>query len=411
MPRRLPRATILAVGLAVATAVALSGCSSTSTDGSAATTAAPPTTPAPTSTTTPGSDAVLFVAVGGNIDAYDTQPPFHRERVVAAGTAPDGSEPHGQICFYPDGSRRFVVAETRAAAPGVAAGAGWGVYQLTGDDIGTFRVARTGGFSSPSLASTDPPSTYGCAFLSDGRLLTTDVGNAQSGAPTGQLIEWFPPYGSTTVAHCTIATGLGSPRGLAVDPQGAIELAAARAPSAGVWRYSGAFPKTPGACAATPSAAAGGTVVSGVTANLLVPAGPNGLGTPDAVALTADGKGLVVTSAPDGVINRYDLGGTFSDTVLQPKAGEQLGATPRAGGTPLGVAVNADGAVFYADPGLLVGAGGAVAPGDRVGSVRRITFSQGRAQAPQVLNQGLPGPDGLGIFDPSKAAGGSASIA
>jgi len=426
MPRsrraRPGRAALLA-GLLGVGALLVAACSSTGSDDSASTTEPPtstPTTAAPTTSTTqpPGKDAVVFVTVGGNIDVYSTQPPFDRQRVVAAGTAPDGSEAHGQVCFLPDGSRRFVVAETRPAQAGKPAGAGFGLYQLTGDDVGTYRVARIGGVADPAASAGGGTTTYGCAFLPDGRLFTTVVG-AASGAPTGQLTEWFPPFTAAGATHCTIATGLATPGGLAADRSGGIEVAVSRAPGAGVWRFSGSFPTSATACGAlsppttTASDHGGGptTVASGLSAVLLVAAGPHGLSAPAAVAASADGKGIVVSSPPDGVIDSYDLSGRFVSTVLAPKAGEQLGATPRTWGTPFGVAVNADGAVFYADPGLLKSANGTIAPGTLVGSLRRIVVTGGKAAPPQLVNGHLPQPDGLGIFDPSAAAGGSASIA
>ncbi len=242
---------------------------------------------------------------------------------------------------------------------------------------------------------------------------------AGSGAPTGQLIEWFAPFTAARATHCTIATGLASPGGLAADERGTIEVAVSRSPGAGVWRFNGTFPTSATACGAltAPTSTTSGpgqgpaTVASGITATQIVAAGAHGLGAPAAVALTADGKGLVVTSPPDGVIDQFDLAGHFVSSILAPAAGEQLGTVPRASGTPFGVAVNADGAVFYADPGLIKSADGTIAPGARLGSLRRIVVTGGRAAAPQVVNRMLPAPDGLGIFDPSAAAGGSASIA
>ncbi len=414
--RGVRRATTLACGALALAAVVVTGCSSGSTP-TTTPTSAPTTTTTPTPSTTeqPGKNAVLFVAVSGNIDAYATQAPYSRQRVVAAGTAPDGTEPHGQICFFPDGSRRFVVAESRPAVAGSAAAAGFGIYQLTGDDVGTYRVSRVAGVVSPSAASTTSPSTYGCAFLADGRLLTTDVGLA-SGLPTGQLIEWFAPFTSATVAHCIVATGLSSPGGLAADRNGGIDVAASRAPGAGVWRFDGAFPKSAATCGVldAPTAHIAGApsrVLAGVAATDLVPAGPDGLSSPSAVAASADGRSLVVTSEPDGVINAYDLSGHLLSRVLAPPKGEQLGTTPRASGTPLGIAVNADGTIFYADPGLVRAADGSVAPGLETGGVWRIAVNGGQAAKPQAINRLLQGPDGVGIFDPDKASGGSASIA
>jgi len=405
LPRRL---ALAALGLAVASALA--ACSSGSNGQAVPTTAPAPTTTTPpsTSTTQPGQDAVAFVSVGGNIDAYDTRSPYQRQRVVAAGTAPDGSEPHGQICFTPDGSRRFVVAETRPAAAGAPASAGFGIYQLTGDGVGTFRVARVVGFTSPGAGPAAATLTYGCAFTKDGRLFTTDVGtpsaaDSQAGAADGQLIEWFPPFTGAAVAHCVVANGLAVPQGLAAEPDGSIDLASAGAPTAGVWHYGGSLPTRAATCsgAAVPRA--------GVTATRIVAAGANGLGSPSAVALTPDNKSLVVSSAVDGVIDQFGLDGTFTTTLLTPAPAGALGATPFATGTPLGVAVNADGAVFYADPGL-TRVGATVAPGARLGSLRRLAVNGGQPQPPTALNQGLPAPDGLGIFDPSKASGGAGSI-
>ena len=414
------RALLLAGALGVVAVLAAS-CSSAGNGESASTTApAPSTTLPPTTSTTqaPGKDAVVFVSVGGNIDAYAAQPPFDRQRVVAAGTAADGSEPHGQICFLPDGSRRFVVAETRPARAGRPAAAGFGLYQLTGDDVGTYRVARLGGVDDPAASAGGGSTTYGCAFLPDGRLLTTVVGSS-TGAATGQLPEWFAPFTAARATRCVIATGLASPGGLATDRNNGIEVAVSRAPGAGVWRFSGSFPASASACGAlsppTTTAANRATgpasVASGVTASQLVVAGAHGLSAPAAVAVSADGKSLVVTSPPDGIIDEFDLTGQFSSTLLAPKAGEQLGANPRASGSPFGVAVNGDGAVFYADPGLVKAPNGTIAPGIRVGSLRRIVVANGKAAPPQLVNGRLPGPDGLGIFDPTSAAGGSASIA
>jgi hypothetical protein len=396
-----------AVAVAAALACGLAACSSSANTATPATTEPPSTTAPPSTTTTaPGTDATVFVSVGGNIDAYDSQSPYHRQRVVAAGTASDGSEPHGQICFLPDGTKRFVVAETRPAAAGVAVSAGFGLYQLSGDGIGTYRVARLSGFTSPGAAATSATLTYGCTFDKAGHLFTTDVGtvsatNSQAGAANGQLIEWFPPFTGAVVSHCVLVTGLAVPQGLASQPDGSIDLASAGAPTAGVWRYSGRFPATAADCA---------TPVAGITATKLIPAGTNGLSAPAAVALTPDNKSLVVTSAVDGVIDQFDLDGTFATTLLTPSPAGALGATPFATGTPLGVAVNADGAVFYADPGL-VRTGASVEPAARLGSLRRLAVQNGQAQAPTALNQGLPAPDGLGIFDPSKASGGAGSIA
>ncbi len=247
-PRRWNRRALVVVVVAAALAALVVGCSSPTS--SSSTTTSTLDSGGATTTTAPEAQSVVFTTVAGNIDAYLPTDPFTRQRVVAAGTGPAGTAPHGQICFDSNGSRRFVVAETRTPVPGSTAkpAAGWGLYQLSGNDIGSFEVHRVTGWDSPSAPSADAPTTYGCAFLSTGQLVTTDVGNRQTGDATGQLVEYFPPFDGSTPASCTLDTGIASPLGLTAGPDDVLYLASSRAPTAGVWRYSGSFPTTATAC-------------------------------------------------------------------------------------------------------------------------------------------------------------------
>src|SRR3954454_6871803 len=147
--------------LAVALLLVAAGCSSNkANDTSAASSTTESSAPDQTTTTTTAdAQAVVFLATGGNIAAYLSISPYTRQRVVAAGTGPVGTVPHGQVCFAPDGSRRFVIAETRTP-DGAAPTAGWGLYQLTGDDVGSFAVRRVSGWDSPGAPSADAPTTY-----------------------------------------------------------------------------------------------------------------------------------------------------------------------------------------------------------------------------------------------------------
>jgi hypothetical protein len=426
--------TLLVTGVVLLAAVA---CSSSKPK------AAPPTTSTQppgsvTTTTTADAQPVVFAATDGNIDAYLTDQPFTRQRVVAAGTGPDHAVPHGQVCFVPDGSRRFVIAETRTP-DGAAPTAGWGLYQLTGDEVGSFRVRRTGGWDSPGAASADAPTTYGCAFLPDGRLLTTDVGNQRTGAPTGRLVEWFPPFDGATVTSCTIAGDLATPLGLSADADGGIYLASARAPTAGVWRYRGTFPGSANGCvtaipepadeppppSTTTTIGAGGpssstTVPSTpatparVTAKLIVPGGTDGVTAPIALAVAPGNQGFVVTSAPDGLIEAFDLDGGAAQTILKPAAASPGTTTTTVAGAPLqgspfGVVVSPTGAVIYTDIGLTAATSGALAPGDRAGALLLLDPSSGAGTTPTVIDHGLAAPDGLGLYVPGGGGGGAAS--
>jgi hypothetical protein len=417
MPRRLISTTAVAMALLLLVA----SCSSSKTKTATSSTTTPPPGQV-TTTTVPEAQGVLFSATDGNIDAYLTLPPYTRQRVVATGTGPAGTTPHGQICFTPDGSRRFVIAETRTP-PGAAATAGWGLYQLTGDDIGTFRVRRVAGWDSPGAPSTDAPTTYGCAFLPDGRLFTTDIGNQRSGPSTGRLVEWFPPFDTATPGQCVLATDLATPLGLAADPAGALYLASARAPTAGIWRYRGTFPADPAACVtATPEppdqttttipqgpAAPPGTVPAGspsVTVKLLIAGGASGLNAPTAVAVAPSGQAIVVSSAPDGLIVAFDLEGIDPTPLLTP-------VEPRSPATrsPFGLTIAPDGSVLYADTGLVATTAGVIAPGDSSGSLDSIATTGNRAQPPLTVDNGLDAPDGVGLYLPLSASGGAASKA
>jgi hypothetical protein len=121
------------------------------------------------------------------------------------------------------------------------------------------------------------------------------------------------------------------------------------------------------------------------------------------------GEALVVTSPPDGTILAYAIDGTqFGSPLLEPDTGTTLGpATSFPGGTPFGVVVSPEGAVIYADPGLVRSSSGAIAPGDKTGSLRIIETRQGSVGSPQDIDTGLQGPDGLGLYVPS--GGGSAA--
>ena len=90
-----------------------------------------------------------------------------------------------------------------------------------------------------------------------------------------------------------------------------------------------------------------------------------------------------------------------------------MGTSPLTGGTPLGVAVGPDSAVFYADPGLVQGPGGVIAPGDKTGTIRRVATTAGFASAPppDPMGQDLSAPDGLGLYLGVNPQSGGASIA
>jgi hypothetical protein len=118
-------------------------------------------------------------------------------------------------------------------------------------------------------------------------------------------------------------------------------------------------------------------------------------------AIVPAGNGNFYVSSPRaGVIAEIDGNGRFVRHVLAPPAGEVLGPHPFSTGAPVGLGVDPNGTLYYADAGLVV-RNATTVPGLRTGTVRRITFSNGAPRPPEVVDSGLQSPDGIGIWIPS----------
>jgi hypothetical protein len=395
---------LLAAGLAfLVVLVAACGSSNKATDDQPAN-ASTTTTEGTTGTTTAqmAGGYAVFSGQGNNLDAYEPIPPFTTQRVIhTIADDPNGLDINAQICFFPDGSNRFVAGEDTGQTTGNTQG--WGIFQLKGDHVGDFSATEVAKLVPTFQGSADNAENYGCGFLSDGRILTTDVGNQATGDGDGQLIMWFPPFDSHKVAYCKIDVGIATAQSIWVDDQDRVYVASARPPTSGVWRYSGPWPTGPTAaegCGKTDTT--GAPLVDQVRKEIFIPSGDNGLISPAGLAPTGTG-GLYVSSVFTGYINEYDANGQFVRTILQPPAGESLGAKPFTTGTPLGIGVGPDGTLFYADIGLVIN-GPDIGPGDNTGTVRRITFVDGQPQPPETMATGLAFPDGIGILT---AGGGS----
>ncbi len=235
-------------------------------------------------------------------------------------------------------------------------------------------------------------------MLSDGRIVTSDVGNQASGAPTGQLIVWFPPFDDEDVNYCKLDVALPTAGGIHVVDD-VVYVAAARPPGNGVYRYTGPFPAADdagGGCGSVD--ATGAPLAEGAGKELFVPADEHAA-TPNAVTGAPDG-GFYVSSAFTGTLAEYDAGGRFVRTLVQPPAGEQLGDAPLSTGTPMGIGVDpTTGDVYWAD--IAIGITDGVGPLDGAGTLRRTTFDDaGNPQPADVMDEGLDFPDGIGIYVP-----------
>jgi hypothetical protein len=363
--------------------------------GDTSTTAAPTTTAEPVS-----ADTIVFSGEGNNLNAYSADAPFQKQTVIRskAGDPKNGLDINAQICFDPKNPRRFIAGED--TDQDTTGHAGWGIFELSGDKVGELKAKQIAKLVPTYQPANDNPENYGCGWLPDGRMFTTDVGNQASGPGDGQLIIWFPPFGFDENSYCKIDVELTTGQSMVVR-ESDILVAEARKP--GVFRYPlDSLPTSPDAAGGCGKQdATGAPMITTLVKELFIqPDGDtNHLATPSGLAVGKDGH-IFVASVFNGVISEFDADGTFLRVILEPPAGEQLGAKPYSTGTPLGIGLAADGSLFYADIGIVIGEG-SVGPGNRTGTVRKIAFVDGEPQPPVVMDTGLAFPDGIGVFPPT----------
>jgi len=351
---------------------------------------------------------VLFSPEGNNLWAYDTTPPFRSQKINTANHSfgdapsdPDGWDINGQMCAFSIGAKRYLITgeDTHQPTPP----AGWGIFAVTGARVGQFGITRVARLVPTYQPTPDNPDNYGCGVLSDGRIVTTDIGNEADGGANGQLTMWFPPYDSTKVAYCKLDLHLATGQGIYIDGDDNLYLNSPRpsadpqATSGGVFEYKGPFPT--GADAAHGCGKVdnlGSPLADKITKMRVLSSGDHGLVSPSGIT-RGPNRHFFVPSVITGTINEYDADWKFVQTVLQPPAGETLGAKPFSTGTPLGVTVGPDGSLYYADIGIVTGGTHGFGPGRNTGSVRRITFVNGKPQPPDTIAKGLQFPDGVGL--------------
>jgi hypothetical protein len=343
--------------------------------------------------------AIVFNGQGNTLDAYESVPPSRHPRVITTrADDPKGLDINAQICFFPGkhrGAKWFIAGED-TGQPNPPQG--WGIFALKGKKIGSLRARKVGKLTPTYQGSADNAENYGCGFLRDGRVLTTDVGNQAEGSGDGQLIVWFPPFDRTTVRYCKIDVAIATAGGIAVDAQDRVYVASARPPTVGVHRYTGPFPtsdRPSGGCDSHDGT--GAPMTTKVKNEIFIPADAP-LATPNAIVPAPRG-GWYVSSVFNGVIAEYSGSGRYRRTILQPPAGEALGAKPFSTGTPLGIGVDRRGDLFYADIGIVISPDG-IGPGDDTGTVRRIRFVDGEPRPPRTMARGLAFPDGIGVLEP-----------
>lgn len=337
---------------------------------------------------------LVFNGQGNHLDAYEPATGQSQRVIGNRNSDPAGWDINAQICFDPDGSRRFIAGED-TGQPNPPQG--WGFFQLEGDAIGELSARRLGKLTPTYQGALDNAENYGCGFLSDGRLVTSDVGDQASGPANGQLIIWFPPFDRDQVPYCKLDVSIGTAGGIWVDKTDRVLVASARV-TPGIWAFEGPFPTGPNAAGGCGRRDLTGAPLADLAPHsLFIPADSNII-TPNAVISDGDG-GYLVSSVLNGVIARYDEGGAFVERILEAPANETLGPVPYTTGTPMGLGRDSTGNVYYADIGIVLKPSGSIGPGRNVGTVRMLPLENGEFLAPVTLATGLAYPDGIGVLE------------
>lgn len=386
---------------------------------------------APPSSEADDGTTIVLAGEGNRQRVYDASDPSDTKVLIpSVSDAPDtGRDLNAQICLHEfDGGTYMIAGED--SGQGELGSPGWGWFEITGDSVDNLGATQVGKLRptwSPHAGDAQAEN-YGCGFLSDGRLLTSDVGlQLPHEAASGQLLVWFPdatdgfaddttPGGSwenvdnsLDTSYCKIDTRLGTAGGVMVDDGWAYVATNRPGPNGpgGIYRYEIAdFPTTndcDGDGIRTEAdddidLAAQGTV----TRELWLPSDPHAL-TPSAVVRSGDLLGIFptyfVSSVFTGVIAEYaDLGPArvHLRNVVEPPAGLPLGQLDvegvNDGGTPFGMGVTPGGDLWYADLGIL-GTG----PAPDAGSVQRVTFDDLGLPDRTVIEDEQNFTDGIGI--------------
>ncbi|MBI2169429.1 MAG: PQQ-binding-like beta-propeller repeat protein [Actinobacteria bacterium] len=377
-----------------------------------------------------GNRSLVFNGQGNDLGVYDSASGAKQTLIHNVGADPEtGRDINAQICFTEIGGVRYFIAGEDSGQDTPEGSPGWGWFALTGDEVGELGWTQLGKLR-PTWSGGDQAENYGCGFLPDGRLITTDVGDQLPHQPaSGQLIEWFPNSDATfadattpggdwhnvdnrlDTNYCKIDTSIGTAGGTWVD--GGWVYAAANRPGpsgpGGIYRYEIADFPTDSTCAGLGNQA--DLVDEGVVTRELWLASDPFVLTPSAAIPSGREWNTFptwyVSSVFTGVIAEYADTGTARvhvRNVMEPPAGaplgqlddfaEESGLPVNDGGTPYGLGLTASGDLWYADLGIQ-GDG----PADGHGSVQRITLdSQGNAQR-LIVDDGLDYPDGIGVLD------------
>jgi outer membrane protein assembly factor BamB len=301
------------------------------------------------------ADQVLFSPQNNELDEYDLG-----DGTAATGIASTHAHVNGQACLLPGGGGQYVLGED-TGQPAVRPG--WAIFSPDG----TFLKKLPLPARENETAVGDP---IGCALDADGRLFGTAIGS--QGGADGQLVVFFPPdYGTGCVLDQTLRT----PGTMTTDEQGNVYVAESTPPGK-VVRFAPPFPASADECAGAALNKSDFITYSDAVASLGVARDAGGhFFVSQVVGLGGAGAG----------VREHAADGTFIRELFPPGSG----------GNPAGLAVDAQGSVYYADIGL--DAQNHTVPGK--GTVRKISFdAQGRPAEPELIARGLTFPDAVTVM-------------
>jgi len=260
---------------------------------------------------------------------------------------------------------------------------GWSVFDLSGR--WTRQQIRVQG--EPQQDQNDDPQgakdPQGCAFLPDGRLLTTDVGSEIIGVDDGALMVFFPGGSQGGYqSYCFLDKGLSSPGMPAVDDAGNIYVPEPQ--SLRVTKFSPPYPSSPADCANAER-----LVTTPPGKSTWLESGVGGLNVPVSITRVRGSDHFYVAGvlAP-AIINEYDADGGFVRNIVPANVPKN----------PLGMDVGRDGTLYYAELNL-----DPATNSPRCGSVSMVQFDEsGNPKEPVTLGTHLRFPDGITVVDSSE---------